>query len=300
MSRAQKVTRALGGAWRGQHGTACCPSHEDRSPSLSLRDGHDGRLLIYCHAGCSFVSVADALRAQGLMPTNTNHAPSGAVSRICQAKAAKEAKAASERRARLARELWEQAIPIQGTLGERYIRLRGITCPLPYTLRYIGDCWHHTGQRFPAMVARVEGGEGFAVHRTYIKPDGSGKAEVQSPKVMLGRVKRGAVRLSQPAGSMRRVAVAEGIETALSLRCGLLGAQTEVRAALSATGMKNMQLPATAGELVLAPDGDRVGRAAAEVLTERAEQAGWRITWMHPPHGMDWNDVLRGGAFNHE
>lgn len=41
---------------------AKCPAHEDRSPSLSIRDVGD-RLLIHCHAGCS---PADILAAAGL------------------------------------------------------------------------------------------------------------------------------------------------------------------------------------------------------------------------------------------
>lgn len=43
---------------------AKCPSHDDRSPSLSIRELDDGRILIYCFAGCSALDVLDAL---GLM-----------------------------------------------------------------------------------------------------------------------------------------------------------------------------------------------------------------------------------------
>lgn len=31
---------------------ACCPAHEDRSPSLSINAGDDGRVLLKCFAGC--------------------------------------------------------------------------------------------------------------------------------------------------------------------------------------------------------------------------------------------------------
>lgn len=41
---------------------ACCPAHADRSPSLSIREGIDGRVLLHCFAGCSVESVCDALR----------------------------------------------------------------------------------------------------------------------------------------------------------------------------------------------------------------------------------------------
>lgn len=41
--------------------TARCPVHDDRSPSLSVREGADGRALIYCFAGCETEAVIAAL-----------------------------------------------------------------------------------------------------------------------------------------------------------------------------------------------------------------------------------------------
>ena len=41
--------------------TAQCPAHEDRSPSLSFREGDDGRVLFHCFAGCAARDVLDAL-----------------------------------------------------------------------------------------------------------------------------------------------------------------------------------------------------------------------------------------------
>lgn len=40
---------------------ARCPSHDDRSPSLSISEGADGRVLLNCFAGCSTESVCAAL-----------------------------------------------------------------------------------------------------------------------------------------------------------------------------------------------------------------------------------------------
>ncbi|MFZ3322738.1 MAG: DNA primase [Usitatibacter sp.] len=42
---------------------ACCPAHEDRHPSLSIREVDDGRVLVHCFAGCA---VDDVLAAVGL------------------------------------------------------------------------------------------------------------------------------------------------------------------------------------------------------------------------------------------
>jgi len=40
---------------------SCCPAHEDRTPSLSIRETDDGRILIHCFAGCETESVLDAV-----------------------------------------------------------------------------------------------------------------------------------------------------------------------------------------------------------------------------------------------
>jgi hypothetical protein len=39
---------------------ARCPAHEDRTPSLSVKDGADGRVVLYCHAGCTTEAVCEA------------------------------------------------------------------------------------------------------------------------------------------------------------------------------------------------------------------------------------------------
>ena len=48
---AVELTRALSGFWHGSYGTAICPAHHDRHPSLSITE-RDGKLLVKCHAGC--------------------------------------------------------------------------------------------------------------------------------------------------------------------------------------------------------------------------------------------------------
>src|SRR4051794_37197609 len=40
---------------------ACCPAHEDRTPSLSISLGSDGRILVRCHAGCEAAAVMRAI-----------------------------------------------------------------------------------------------------------------------------------------------------------------------------------------------------------------------------------------------
>lgn len=64
LARLENVKRMGAGA------TARCPSHEDRENSLKVDPGDDGRVLLHCHAGCSFEDIIRELRfeARDLMP----------------------------------------------------------------------------------------------------------------------------------------------------------------------------------------------------------------------------------------
>jgi hypothetical protein len=58
LSRLDKVRRTGAGRW-----IARCPAHDDKSPSLSIRELDDGRVLLHCFGGCS---VPDVMAAVGL------------------------------------------------------------------------------------------------------------------------------------------------------------------------------------------------------------------------------------------
>lgn len=51
-----KPPKQVGDDW-----LACCPAHEDSTPSLSISIGRDGRALIHCHAGCATTAVLQSL-----------------------------------------------------------------------------------------------------------------------------------------------------------------------------------------------------------------------------------------------
>lgn len=286
MTEAERITGALGGKWYSRFGSARCPAHGDKHPSLSLSDGADGRLLLRCHAGCDFAAILDALRGLGLVASDGRR-PETDFAEMARQRAVDVAQA--EKREAQALACWREASPIAGTIAEAYLRGRGITCALPDSLRFHPACWHPSGKRFPALVAMVEGCERFAVHRTYLRPDGRGKAEAEPARAMLGTVAGGAVRIAEAEGSL---AVAEGIETALSLASGLLGRPATIWAALSTSGMAGLVLPPTPDRLTVATDGDEAGRAAGHALATRAAALGWRVSLLPAPEGRDWNDVL--------
>jgi len=55
LQRLKKVTG------RNGHWTACCPAHEDRSPSLAIRVVEDGRILLKCFGGCSVQEIVGSI-----------------------------------------------------------------------------------------------------------------------------------------------------------------------------------------------------------------------------------------------
>ncbi len=174
MTDAQTLTLALCGTWHRRYGLARCPAHGDRRPSLTIADAPDGRLLLHCKAGCSFPAVLDTLRERGFLnPYHRPQPPSPA--EVAQRKAKDQAEAV--KREKQALTCWREALPIRGTIAETYLRKRGIACELPDTLRFHPDCWHPTAQRTPAMVALIEGLPRLALHRTYLRPDGTAKAD---------------------------------------------------------------------------------------------------------------------------
>lgn len=288
MADAQTLTLDLGGKWYRHYGAAPCPvcqpECEKRQNALTLADGAEGRLLVNCKkSGCAFGDIAAAL---GLAP-GTYAPPDAATSAQREA----ERRAEAMKRERQARAVWDEALPIHGTPAETYLRGRGIDCTLPDCLRYHPHCWHGaTARRLPALVARVDGGDGFAVHRTYLRPDGTGKADVEPAKAMLGGIAGGAVRLAQGQDAL---AVAEGIETALSLSCGLVRGPVAIWAGLSASGVVGLRLPARPGRLIVAADGDTPGLASGHKLAVRASALGWAVSMFPAPDGADWNDVLK-------
>jgi hypothetical protein len=56
LDRLQGVKRTGPNKW-----IACCPSHEDRQPSLSIRALEDGRILLHDFGGCEVDQVLSAL-----------------------------------------------------------------------------------------------------------------------------------------------------------------------------------------------------------------------------------------------
>jgi len=191
--------------------------------------------------------------------------------------------------------LFAASVPVPRTLADTYLRSRGLTQGgLTPALRFHPKCWHREeGQTRsiprPALIAAVTDGAGGlqGVHRTWLAPDGRGKAAVKTQRRAMGYLLGNAVRLT-PHDDI--LVVGEGIETMLSLREAAPG--LPVWAALSSGHLGAVLLPEGLQRLYIAIDRDPAGQRAAERLSARAIEAGIACHVVEPRLG-DFNDDFR-------
>jgi hypothetical protein len=283
------IARALKGRKQGRGWMARCPAHNDCDPSLSINAGVDGKVLFKCHAGCPQDQVLAILRDRGLWNSCDDRPHLQTVTRPIDRDDDDKDRTAA------ALAIWNTSIPAQNTLVEVYLRARGITVQVPASLRFHPSLKHTpTGTIWPAMIALITGADGspIAIHRTYLALNGTGKADVTPAKMTLGPCKGAAVRLGDEIQPGQWLAVAEGIETALSVMqsCGLSG-----WAALSAENLKVVKLPPQATMITVCADHDvnGAGQRAGRTLADRLLHDGRRVRVATPKiPGTDFNDEL--------
>ena len=289
------ICRRLKGRWATHHGSCCCPAHQDSTPSLSVTETRDGRILLHCFAGCRQLDVIDALRKLGLWgnsPLTRDDAnnPFYLTTRRDDAKKATKLERQSEAQA-----IWDKCRSAKGTHAEAYLRARGIRTPIPDEIRFHPELlFSPTKQKYPAMVARLSDNSGFcAIQRTYLDHKEPKKADIESPKRTKGAMLGAAVRL-RPAGTI--LGLAEGIETALSAR-QIFSIPTW--ATLSAMRLSKIDIPPGVEHIMLFADAGKVGRDEAFKASDHYEQCGFRTEVITPQAHFskadsDFNDSLQG------
>jgi hypothetical protein len=282
---AAEIAAALGDPMREGRDWRCrCPVHG--GCSLTLCDGRD-RLLVRCWAGCAARDVLAELRRMGLTGGRSDGARSAPVA-VRTAGGADTARCSA-----LARRIWDAARDARGSPVVRYLAARGITVPLPLSLRWAPRCRHPSGSYLPAMVARVDNvdGELIGIHRTYLTADYR-----RRDRASLGPIAGGAVRLAS-AQPDDWLVIGEGIEKVMSVMQarGLPG-----WAALSAGGIERLLLPPEARLVLIVADHDAngIGERAARNAALRWLAEGRRVRIAMPPEPhTDFNDVLLGPAY---
>ncbi|SIQ79881.1 Toprim domain-containing protein [Rhizobium sp. RU35A] len=197
--------------------------------------------------------------------------------------------------AEAARRLFAISKPISSTPVETYFRTRGITA-LHGTgnLRFHPRCYYRPDddgptEIWPAMIATVTdlSGRITGVHRTWLTPDGSGKAPIDTPRKAMGDLLGHAVRFGIAGDVM---AAGEGIETVLSARQAI--PTMAMAAALSSAHLAAILFPDTLRRLYILRDNDPAGDGARDSLIERANAAGIEAITLSP-RLKDFNDDLR-------
>lgn len=311
----EQIARRCGNASKSNGVWSCrCPvlSHGkglgDKHPSLSISED-SGKLLVKCHAGCTFEEVLKALKDMGLMPDRSDHSYSNnrthTMAVNCNAGLKKTDYELSIEPVHLESiSIWNKSKDTTDTLVERYLYSRNLTVKPPETIRFHPNLkyleqdnhgiWHESWH--PAMIAQIQrfpNDKCIGIHRTYLQSDGFGKANVSKPKKMLGKCLGGAVRFQ--GESLECIAVGEGIESCLSyLQFHPL---LTVWACLSSGGLKNIILPppAVTHQVIILIDHDSTGEKAGTKLAERLTKEGRKVFLIMPStNGWDMNDLLKG------
>jgi hypothetical protein len=290
------IARALGRSMQNGHGFVCScplPSHGkgrgDKNPSLSIALGDNGALLVKCHAGCDPCDVLAELWRRGLIETRQRPSSNGK-----PAIAADTAKAVpgpllspeeAEHERRKAQRLWRLRQPI-GSIAETYVRkARGYSGFVPPTLGFLPARGDHPSALIAAFGLCSEPEPGVlaiadaavrAVQLIKLKPDGSGKSEVEPNKVIVGRGALGMPIILAPPNDLLGLAICEGVEDALSIHEATgLGAW----ASDGATRMPALAnaVPAHIDCVNVFGHDDAAGRRGATELAERIRARGVEV-----------------------
>jgi AAA domain/Toprim domain len=289
---AATIARALGGTASGTNGwyRTHCPVHQSKGLTLAIRDGRHG-LIVKCHGGCSRADILAELTRLGLIVADGLDKPAPDPEEVARRYEAD----AADRQRRIADALdkWCETVDATNTSVEVYLWSRLCCISPPPTIRLHRSLYHReSGQRRPAMVALVEHVKfgPVAVHATYLRTDGSGKAALDPVRKIHGPRDGAGVRLG-PIGDDGRLIVGEGLESVLSM---MISTGHPGWAALCADGITKLILPAEARHIIIAADHDAngVGQRAAEHAARRFRAEGRRVKICLPPVMGDWNDVL--------
>jgi hypothetical protein len=255
--------------------------------------------LIKCWQDCDYRDIVAELRRLKLFDNHrAEHSP--------QHEADTEANAA-RRSAYALDKVWLETLPPLGTPVETYlamrkIDLRKLTADAHASIRYSPRCprpkdeYGNHPPPLPAMVClvrHIRHGP-IGIHRTFLLPDGSGKARVDPDKASLGPIAGGAVWFGMPCED-EWLATGEGIENVLSVAQsrGLSAAWP----ALSTSGLRSLVLPAEARMVLIVADNDGncAGQRAARDAANRFLREGRRVKIVLPPTiDQDFNDILIG------
>jgi len=244
--------------------------------------------------------------------------PAVVATRIKAAKAdadkrAKEAAETAAKKMRRAKAIYLDAKKAQFDLTPAAIYLagRGLDVRrlsrLPGCLGYLPEMWHSdTNTKWPVMIAGFtnNAGETIAVHRTFLRPDGSGKAPVAPQRKIWPSFEGAAIRLwrgesglsidaAAKQGLRETLVLVEGVEDGLAV--ALSAPHYRVWCAGSLSNIANIKIPECVDEVIVCADNDW-GKKQAQQLLDRGVEAiinqSKAVRVARSNRGKDMNDAL--------
>jgi DNA primase len=247
--------RRSGSEWK-----ACCPFHADRSPSFTIYSGGLRYQCFGCGAQGDVLDFVQRLHGVGLREA------ADMLTGDCLPQVAVAPLPADDPGERLeeARAIWNHAVPAEGSLARAYLHSRGLQLPIPETIRFAPLRYGGRGREHPCLIAAVTDADDkfTGIQRTYLRADGRGKADSPKPKLSLGRVSGGAIRLAPSAAEL---IVTEGLEDGLTLQQEL---RRPVWVAAGASMLPAMRFPPTVSVVSIGADNDDAGAGAARKAAE--------------------------------
>jgi conjugative relaxase-like TrwC/TraI family protein len=209
-----------------------------------------------------------------------------------------------------AKKLYQQGIPISGTLAEKYLKThRGIEGPFPSDFKFIASTWHFETKKYPpALLApiRDKDYQQIGTLRIFLNKDGSkyaetyinekGQTEKAIARANLGLKKDAAVIIQQ--GFSSTLFVAEGVETALSIAKAI--PHQTVMASLSVNQFKSIPLNPEVQKIIICADKDESTSKTSKAVIGAVEHhlsQGKRVFIAIPLNTedkkIDFNDLLQ-------
>ena len=275
--------RPAGSGYRGR-----CPVHGGTKSPFALRQGESGRLLVHCHAGCDPALILAAIRAR--------FGAAIAGPRIEPARPAKLRPPPAPRDwSAVAASLWAKGEALAGTSAETYLLARGLPAVVVQQASELRFLPADGFGPFPCLMARITDwvtARPISLHFTRLAMDGSAKAPVERPKLLLAghRKQGGCIRLTPDDEVTMGLGLAEGIETALAAMHLLHW--RPVWATVDAGNMKAFPLLNGIESLALFADHDEAGLNAATACARRWRAAGREAVVATPTDdGFDFADL---------
>jgi hypothetical protein len=203
-----QIARRLGGEASGNQINCPGPGHSPQDRSLSVKFNGNGSFVVHSHAGDDWTTCREYVRSivggtplqppRYVLPHET------------------------EKNLHRARHLWSCRKDCAGTVVETYLKARGCSL-LPSSIGYLEPgAYPH-----PAMIAgfgipdepepgAISLADPLGVHLTFLDFDGSGKADIDRPKIMMGPSCSFPIVVAQP-NDLLGLAITEGIEDAISV-----------------------------------------------------------------------------------